>query len=181
MGRWRSFRLQPSEHSPRSERRGAIAVALFLTALCAFVFFFSYRQSLGAFFYARSATLVEVPATLHHASLVQATGQQLRPHSVAVDYSYVFDGQRHQGSRVGYSNLQWHFAQQSGAEDLLRQIRERQPFFVYVDTRSPDRAVVMPSTVGLLTFWGSALMLGLLLVPGATVWHMRKEFLGWGK
>jgi|GEM_PF-3588284 len=101
---------------------------------------------------ARNATLVETPASLESASIRRhEDGDGGVSYRLEVRYLYIIDGYEYSGTRLGYGETRWSWGdKRADAEELLAQMHEREPFFVYTDQRYHARAVVFPGTAGII-------------------------------
>lgn len=121
---------------------GLVAIVLLATTI--------HREVLPAI-QARSTQLVEVPARLKYADGMRETGKRRPDYWVETQYEYWIDGKTYHGERLGFGHARWRTRDIDKARAVRDQLRNREPFFVYVDARNPNRAVAFSDPTGILT------------------------------
>lgn len=138
-------------------KRIAIAVVAFALGVVILV---TIIDDYAMFLEARLADLRQTPATLNSIEVGEVSEGRGVRHVVLAEYEYEIDGVRYTASRIGFGEDTWR-TNRMWAIGVRNDVSARQPFYVFVDSRDPSRAVLldnMPPVVGgftvILTFIG---------------------------
>lgn len=99
---------------------------------------------------AKRAQLRQTPATLNSIEVTERRVDGRDVFNVAVDFSYTIDGVGYDSTRLGFGKTKWPGSRR-WAEGVVAEAKQREPFFVYADARSPSRAVLLDETSGVIS------------------------------
>ena len=123
------------------------------------------------------AELVQVPAELDWCTAMTNVGHGGSDYWVEARYNYTYDGRRYHSERVGFFEQRWRSQNIQPARARRDLIRNRDPFFVYVDRRSPSRSVIFEDTSGMLTTKAKLFVLVPLALLAVAAWNLGTELL----
>ena len=97
----------------------------------------------------RRAQLQETPASLNAIEVRSSNVNNTTVYHVEVDFTYVIDGVDYHSTRLGFGKTKWPTGKR-WAEGVVEDVSQREPFYVFVDLRYPERAALLDETSGVI-------------------------------
>lgn len=101
-------------------------------------------------FQASRVSLQQTPATLNSIEVRESSSRTGTTFNLKADFTYRVDGVEYTGTRLGFGETQWDGSRRF-QESRKHEVLSREPFFVFVDTRTPSRAMLFDKRDGIIT------------------------------